>query len=162
MELALCLSTRLKAQVGPPDHKNIDRPTFHTFQRWAPGTLRSGQKPEHPLVGPAPWNTNLGLCRPQTQVAVWRPPHQLTRSKWAPGPAPPLSPRGAHTHLQHELTLVTPHKDELSREPVAGAAAAHQEPGGDAHLGAREARQALRGKGLSERAPWPGPRSLAP
>lgn len=60
----------------------------------------------------------------------------------APSPGPALGPGGAHAHLQHKLTLITPHEDELPRQPVAGAAAAHQEPGGDAHLGAEEARQA--------------------
>lgn len=58
-------------------------------------------------------------------------------------------------HLQHELAVLTPHEDELSREPVAGAAAAHQEPGGDAHLGA-----ALRGGWEESSGRPPAPRGL--
>ena len=61
----------------------------------------------------------------------------------AGSPCPLPRPARVPTHLQHELTLVPPHEDELSGEPVAGAAAAHQEPRGDAHLGAHEARPAL-------------------
>lgn len=98
--------------------------------------------------------------------ATSRPPHQVSCSKWGwclPGPQPDpcLQPQGTPTHLQHELTLITPHEDELSGEPVAGATAAHQEPGGDTHLGAGEARVALEGEESSEQgspawawAPW--------
>lgn len=83
----------------------------------------------------------------------------MGRPRPPPRAAPPApASAGAHTHLQHELTLVSPHEDELSREPVAGAAAAHQEPRGDAHLGAHEARLALGVGGVIREGAPPPPR----
>lgn len=38
------------------------------------------------------------------------------------------------SHLQHELAVVPPHEDHLTRQAMAGAAAAHQEPGSETHL----------------------------
>lgn len=80
--------------------------------------------------------------------------HERTHPPEAPeprcgSPGAPPQPR-ARAHLQHELTLISPHEDELSREPVTSAAAAHQEPGGGAHLGTGEACPALGGEGSSE------------
>lgn len=85
----------------------------------------------------------------------------MGRPRPPPRAAPLPRPARVPTHLQHELTLVSPHEDELSREPVAGAAAAHQEPRGDAHLGAQEARPALGVGGvIREGAPLPRPQPL--
>lgn len=108
--------------------------------RRGPGPpLLSPPKTHGPAVGPEP----MGRPRPPPRAA--------------PLPRPARVP----THLQHELTLVSPHEDELSREPVAGAAAAHQEPRGDTHLGAQEARPALGVGGvIREGAPLPRPQPL--
>lgn len=107
-----------------------------TFPRWAPTPSESGSTFPSETVQYAEAGTLTHEC---PAVGPGRPPPQGSR------PSP-----GAHTHLQHELTLISPHEDELSGEPVASAAAAHQEPGGGAHLGTGEACQALGGEGSSE------------
>lgn len=107
-----------------------------TFPRWAPTPSESGSTFPSETVQYAEAGTLTHEC---PAVGPGRPPPQ------GPRPSP-----GAHTHLQHELTLISPHKDELSGEPVASAAAAHQEPGGGAHLGTGEACPALGGEGSSE------------
>lgn len=137
------------AQLGRPDGKAVDRAAPGAFQRWArhgpnpiapshpkrPKTQRRAlaisshtpRRPLSPAAGPGPRGD--AQASPQRACSTWG------GGAFLPSPAPAQVP----THLQHELTLVPPHEDELSGQPVAGAAAAHQEPGSDAHLGAGEA-----------------------
>lgn len=100
--------------------------------------------------GLVPTGAHVG---PHTMPDSQRPPaHPGPRRRCAgcTGPQPPGLCLPSAPHLQHELTVIPPHEDELSGQPVPRAAAAHQEPGGDTHLGTGQARLALQGKESSE------------
>ena len=134
-----------------------------TLPRWAPTPSESDSTFPSETVQYAKAGTLTHECTqpPEAPEPRWKRPGLLPRGPAASGAAPSCpAPRpgpGARTHLQHELTLVAPHEDELSGQPVASATAAHQEPGGDAHLGTGEACPALGRRRRQSRAPPPGP-----